>query len=188
MSKHPTADQRIPWHAAPSETAAVVPFVKVSSSGITGPRPLTLPSRGRPQASFACLRPPLMSNVRPRRKTSWRRIADGRSSVTIDSCEHSAIASTNYWGIAVRFGAMHTEPLSLRQRIAIVLLLAGTCAFIPLLAVVRPIYVPVALQMVCVTSLCWLGARIRNGSMVPFWLALLTTIATSYFAVSSFTA
>jgi len=26
---------------------------------------LTLPSRGRPQASFACLRPPLMSNVRP---------------------------------------------------------------------------------------------------------------------------
>ena len=25
---------------------------------------LTLPSRGRPQASFACLRPPLMSNVR----------------------------------------------------------------------------------------------------------------------------
>src|ERR1700752_2057388 len=28
-------------------------------------RALTLPSRGRPQASFACLRPPLMSNVRP---------------------------------------------------------------------------------------------------------------------------
>ena len=26
---------------------------------------LTLPSKGRPQASFACLRPPLMSNVRP---------------------------------------------------------------------------------------------------------------------------
>ena len=26
---------------------------------------LTLPSRGRPQSGFACLRPPLMSNVRP---------------------------------------------------------------------------------------------------------------------------
>jgi len=29
------------------------------------PRGLTLPSKGRPQASFACLRPPLTSNVRP---------------------------------------------------------------------------------------------------------------------------
>ena len=33
-------------------------------SGALSTSALTLPSRGRPQASFACLRPPLMSNVR----------------------------------------------------------------------------------------------------------------------------
>ena len=36
-----------------------------SSSIECSTRDLTLPSRGRPQASSACLRPPLMSNVRP---------------------------------------------------------------------------------------------------------------------------
>jgi hypothetical protein len=36
-------------------------------------RPKTLPSRGRPQSGFACLQPPLMSNVKRRERESGHR-------------------------------------------------------------------------------------------------------------------
>ena len=66
--------QSLVWAAAPdsgqgsssSKRVGRVCWPSCASSSIA----LTLPSRGRPQASFACLRPPLMSNVRPHRAQS----------------------------------------------------------------------------------------------------------------------
>ena len=50
------------------------------------PRCLTLPSRGRPQAGFAHLRPPLMSNVRLRKNARTSLCCIERESVAMSSC------------------------------------------------------------------------------------------------------
>src|SRR5438876_5907978 len=62
---------RIPalFRAALSELAHLSRRLRSKSTSGQGlcshTRGLTLPSRGRPPASFACFRPPLTSNVRP---------------------------------------------------------------------------------------------------------------------------
>ena len=81
--------------------------------------------------------------------------------------------------------AKHAEPLSPKQRAVVVFLLAGVLASMPLFAFVRPVYLPLAMQLACITALSWLLARVRRGSFAPFWLALLTTIVTSWFAIAS---
>src|SRR6185436_12940215 len=64
---------------------------------------LTLPSRGRPQAGFACLRPPLMSNVRPHPKTvgeavnSWAVLLAAVSSFMLGGLWYSPALFGRIW-------------------------------------------------------------------------------------------
>ena len=82
----------------------------------------------------------------------------------------------------------HSEPLSTQQRRVAVALVITVCTIIPLFALIRPVYVPLAIEMSCISALAWLLARARKASMVPFWLALVTTIVTSSLALQSLVA
>jgi len=73
-------------------------------TGFGSERGLTLPSRGRPQSGFACLRPPLMSNVR----------ALGAGAITLSRSSRSARAwSANCSWLTVKVHRRVLSPMRL---------------------------------------------------------------------------